>query len=507
MSPAGPGFRQGFLQLPYGAPRLFLFSSAVGIGFASAVSPDHRAGSVLNQPARFLRFTDIYTSRSAVLLLDQAEECLSVGQLLEKYLLNLPEGPLRDRGAVTPESLDNLKPMQDLVYACDDEGRLTDLYPGINIRQENRSVSLLDLPTEKATRWEGAPISVIDLALDRTGVGYDRNWKGFHRRRWANNSAIFEDFVAATLAEELGAPRADKVLNLDSHEDRLLFIKTLAQRVWQSEFENYSRFVGQRLMFKTGDETIKNIAADAGGICTEKVQALKFLTDHFGLESEYLIGGDGASDPVPETRLREMLQTFDFRFARRHMRYWQHAALLYRIDDVPVLVDATNGNIPFLFLVAEPAERLLGYQDKPSVPVRMVEATEEYFYHRVSQDIPQDLFFALEGWITDTDMVQVFENELGLFLSGQFYVTPLPYRSERDYQRLAGEYHAIAQRAGFRCEVKQSWDFESKLGQEFAASHEKAAANILDARDHLLLRYNEWDLPGHDAGLVVYRLN
>ena len=171
----------------------------------------------------------------------------------------------------------------------------------------------------------------------------------------------------------------------------------------ESEFENYSRFVGERLMFKTGDETVRNIAAGSGGICTEKVQALKFLTDHYGLESEYVIGGDSAEGAVPVEKLREMLQTFDFRFARRYMRYWQHAALLYRIDGIPVLVDATNGNIPFLFLAGEAAEKLLGYENKPSVKVRMVEAEEDYYYHRVAQDIPQNLFFAMEGWLTDTE--------------------------------------------------------------------------------------------------------
>ena len=52
------------------------------------------------------------------------------------------------------------------------------------------------------------------------------------------------------------------------------------------------------------------------------------------------------------------------------------------MDGIPTLVDATNGNIPFLFLVGESAEKLLGYEDKPSVKVRMVEAEEDYYYHR-----------------------------------------------------------------------------------------------------------------------------
>ena len=115
------------------------------------------------------------------------------------------------------------------------------------------------------------------------------------------------------------------------------------------------------------------------------------------------------------------------------MRYWQHTALLYHLDGVPVLVDATSGNIPFLFLEGAEAERMLGYDDKTSVKVRMVEAEEDYYYHRVPQDIPENLFFALEGWLSYTDMVQVFENELGLYLSDEFYVTPLPYRNGKEY--------------------------------------------------------------------------
>ena len=461
----------------------------------------------MNNSTRVLRLSDSYTRHTGVIRLEQGDEGFSAGQLLDKYLLNLAHVPLLERGAVTTESLEELRALQDLTYACDVQGRLTSIYSGVILRQGDVPVSLSDLPVETETRLGDVEISVIDLTIDRTDAGYDRNWAGFHYRRWANSPSTFQEFVTDTLEDSLGVPQASQVLNLDSPEHKLTFVKTLARRVWESEFENYSRFIGRKLMFKTGDETIKNIAAGSGGICTEKVQALKFLTDHFGLESEYLIGGDGAREPVPEARLREMLRTFDFRFARRHMRYWQHAALLYFIDGEAVVVDVTNGNIPFLFIVGKEAERLLSYDDKPSVPVKMVEATENYYYHRVPQDIPHDLFFALEGWITDTDMVQVFGNELGLFLSKQFYVAPLPYRTEGEFERLANEYLTIARRAKFPCQVKKGWDFESGVGQDFIASHQAAAQKILYARDHLLLRYNEWDIPGHDAGLVVYRLN
>jgi hypothetical protein len=191
------------------------------------------------------------------------------------------------------------------------------------------------------------------------------------------------------------------------------------------------------------------------------------------------------------------------------MRYWQHAALLYWVDGEPLLVDATNGNIPFLFLRGEAAGRLLdngGGGDRPSVRVRMVAETEDYHYHRVEQDIPQNLFFALEGWLDDTDLVQVFENELGLYLSDQHYVMPLPYRSEGEYRRLKYQYEELCRRAGFLADVSPDWALDGPVGREMIACNPTAAAGVLAAQDKLIARYNWWDCPDHRAGLAVVAL-
>ena len=454
-----------------------------------------------------LSLSDCFSHRTATLRLSEEDESLPLSHLLSRYVENLDGPDLVAREAISRESLLNLQSLQDLVYACDDQGRLTGIYQGVCFRQADYRIELGDVPWYSEIMLEGSSVKLTEIIIDRTDAGYDRNWAGFHRRRWNNEPRFFEDFARNTLETDLGPQRAAQVLQLDDQESKLALVHSLAKKIWDSEFENYSRFTGRKLLFKTGDETVRSIAAGAGGICTEKVQALKFLTDHYGIQSEYLIGGDGARDPVPVERLREMLRSFDFRFARRHMRYWQHAALLYQIGGTTILVDATNGNIPFLFIEGVEAERLLGYEAKPFVPVKMVEAREEYFYHRTPQDIPQNLFFAMEGWITDTDMVQVFENELGLFLSSDFYITPLPYRTDAEYQRLALEYQAIASRAGYRCQVSPHWTLDGEPGQSFCQAHPETAARILEASDHLLLRYNDWDIPGHDAGLVVMEMS
>ncbi|MDE2841796.1 MAG: hypothetical protein OXN21_00290 [Chloroflexota bacterium] len=453
-----------------------------------------------------LRLSDAFSQRSVALRLSAEDASLPLSHLIFRYLKCLDGPDLLAREAIAQESLVTLQSLQDLVYACDDLGRLTEPYSGVSFRQDDARIEVGEIPGYSEIAVDGSSAKLTEIVIDRTDAGNDRNWAGFHRRRWNNAPGFFEEFVLDSLEKVFGPGEAGQILQLESQESILALVETLARKIWDSEFENYSRFTGRKLLFKTGDETVRNIAAGAGGICTEKVQALKFLTDHYGIQSEYVIGGDGARDPVPVERLREMLRTGDFRFARRHMRYWQHSALIYQIDGLPLLVDATNGNIPFLFLKGSEAERLLGYERKPSVPVRMVEAEEEYFYHRVPQDIPQNLFFAMESWITDTDMVQVFENELGLFLSSDYYVTPLPYRTQAEYQRLADEYQAIAARAGYRCQANPRWTLDGEPGEAFCKSHPETASRILDAREHLLLRYNGWDIPGHDAGLVVMEM-
>ena len=454
-----------------------------------------------------LRISDSYTRRTATIRLEASDRHATLGEFLEKYLRNSSDERLLESGAITRESLRSLTELRDLVYSCNDEGVLIGIYSGVEFRQQGK---LLDrgepLPLVESRAGDRI-VNLAELTVDRTNAGYDRNWKGFHRRRWNSEPEFYSRFVEESLEAALGPEESRRVLSLDSFHYRALFLKTLAKRIWEAPFENYSRFSGRKLMFKTGDETVRNIVDGAGGICTEKVQALKFLTDHYGFESEYLISGDGARPPVPLSQLREMLQTFDFRFARRYMRYWQHAALVYLMDGHSLLVDATNGNIPFLFLQSQEAEALLRETEKDHVKVRMVEVEEEYFYHRVPQDIPQNLFFAMEGWITDADLVQVFENELGLFLSSSFYVMPVPYRRESEFERASSQYQSIASRSGFDCQISREWSLGSRLGRQFASKEPLAAEGILASRDHLLLRYNEWDVPGHEAGLVVMRLS
>ena len=453
-----------------------------------------------------LQLHDTVSARECSLLLDPEDAGLTLGALLERYLRDAPIDRLLAESRMTQSSADSLFAMQDLVYASDDAGRPMGMFDGVAFADAGRPIGLGDVPAVHQSRAAGQEIALLDVSIDRIACGYDRNWRGFHARKWQRAPERFAAFVRDAVADGHGESKADEILQLDSPGHRLKFVESLARRIWRSPFENYSRFTGRKLVYKSGDETIDNIVNGGGAICSEKVQALKFLTDHYGLDSEYLIAGPDAPGPVPVDRLWEILRTFDASFAKRYMRYWQHTALLYRIDGVEALVDATNGNIPFLFLQGKDAERLLRCDGKRPLPVRMIEATEDFYYHKVPQDIPENLFFALEGWMSYSDLMQVFDNELGLYLSAGYYVAPIAYCSEGAFRREREEYQEICRRGNLRHSITPDWSLDTEVGQAFAAAEPDAASRVLEAREHLLCRIDQCDGPGHDAGLAVIEL-
>ena len=455
---------------------------------------------------QILQLWDSVSNRRCTLRMDPGDTYLSLGGLLDKYLKHAPIGRLLKESRITQTSADALFAMQDLVYISADTGALKGMFSGMAFKDSEESLALDQVPTTHQVQVEGQEVSVVDLTIDRINLQYHRNWTGFHRRKWLRNDSKYSGFVGDSLVKEFGSRETEAILQLESTSHKLKLLKGLARTIWEGQFENYSRFIGEKLVYKSGDETVDNIMEGAGAICSEKVQALKFLTDHYGLQSEYVIAGENATGPVPVEKLRELLTTFDFRFSKRYMRFWQHTALLYDIDGTQVLVDATNGNIPFLFLQDGAAERILGYENKLPVTVKMVEADEDFYYHRVPQDIPENFFFALEGWVSFSDLMQVFDNELGLYLSSDFYVMPLAFKNEKQFGRERQEYLDVSRRSGLECSVTAVWTLDSPLGDELSLAEPAVAERILRAGEHLLTRLDECDGAGHQAGLVIMKL-
>ena len=264
-----------------------------------------------------LQLTDLVTTRRCALRIDQHDLELTLDYMLDKYLKNPDLATLRQERRIADDSEETLTAIQDLVYISSDSGSLTDMFEGVEFLQDGRFLDATDTPEAEPVTIGEKDTLVVDLQIDRTGVGYDRNWGGFHRRRWDRHSDLFTDFVDGCVEARFGAERSKRIVVLESTSDKADFIHALAIRIWEADFENYSRFMGRKLVFKSGDETVLNIIGGRGGICSEKVQALKFLTDAYGLESEYILSGPATPDPVPEERLRQLLNTLDFRFSKR----------------------------------------------------------------------------------------------------------------------------------------------------------------------------------------------
>ena len=136
----------------------------------------------------------------------------------------------------------------------------------------------------------------------------------------------------------------------------------------------------------------------------------------------------------------------------------------------------------------------------------MMESEEHFFYHKVPQDIPQNLFFALEGWWEYSDLMQVFENELGMYLNSQYYITPIVFKDHNEFEIAKSEYNTICYKFGLDIGVSEDWSFDSELGSQFSNEEPDTSANILMAESHLLSRLDECDGPGQRAGLVIIKM-
>ena len=150
---------------------------------------------------------------------------------------------------------------------------------------------------------------------------------------------------------------------------------------------------------------------------------------------------------------------------------------------------------------------MLNRRDKVPISVRMSLNTESFYYHRVPQDIPENLLYALEGWIPEADLIEVFENELGLYISERFFVMPIVYRSRKEFLDLERRYKIACRKVGLGCAIEEEWNLNSEVGQRFADENPFASQQIIASEEHLLFRYNESEGQDHKAGIVVVNLN
>ena len=463
-------------------------------------------GEVRDSRPTLLRWNDHLTGRSCTLRIADSDVGCPLTKLVSKYLTDVDPVLLADEGKILPGSVLTLLSIQDVSHMIDVQGALLSLAPGTVFRSEVRELDATETPPQTSARVGEAEVALIDITIDRSETGYSRNWQGFNRRRWQRSPSHFESFVEASVGQFHGN-RCDEVLALGDYNSQIKFLEAVASAIWEAPFENYSRFTGERLRYKTGDEALAHIIEGRGAICSEKVQALKFITDHFGFESHYVLAGPDTPGPVPVDHLRHVLDTFDFRGAAPAMRFWQHMALEYVIDGEHILVDATNGNIPFLLTFGSETDSILDDERPKPITTKMGTYPEKFYYHRAPDELALDLCYAMENFIPEIDLVQVFDNELGLALTSEFLVTPLPYRSAADFDSLTSTYNELAEPRSLAFDVDPQWRLKGPVGIEFTECEPFAAEMVMASYTHLVDRYNMFEDEHHEMGLAVIRLH
>jgi len=414
------------------------------------------------------------------------EQFNSFGELLDRYVKVIHEE------GITPESIRNLGVIQDCIYKIDDDGELLDLYDGLVIRQNDDVVDLDDEPTFQLVQSDEHPdFMLLDVAVDRSQITEEGNPYGYNIRKWKKNRPVFERFVRDCLTESYGK-EADRIMEVGTLDDQKRFLRAVGKKIWDSDFELYSRFIGDKLWFKDPAETLLNIIAGRGGTCTEKSSAMKLISDAYGFTSEYILGGPGAKGPFPADVLRRMLETLDFELGKKYMIYWEHMALLYDLDVEAVLMDVTNGNIPFLFLVGDEIEELLREDHKKSVKVKMVMRDEDFYYHVTPQDIPVYLLEAMQDWIEDVDLIHTFDDGLGLLIREDYFVWPVMYRDEDEKMDEYNWWLELKEKQNFPAvELLDNFSLPGPVVEEFKEKYPQKFVDIVAASDYLVDRYNE----------------
>lgn len=445
------------------------------------------------EPLFMLDLRDRQSGRHIAVALDRTAARTPLEDLVMQ-VLHIAPSELTGTQRIASAQESSLFRLADLALAVDDDGALLDeFYEGLEWRHQTEGYAFDPTrppPFERIRSSDGPDVLVLAVEMDRGRCGYDRNWPGFLARRGASIAAGIDELCRRALeAAETTAGPGDPE-----------WLEALTRYLAAAPFENYSRFLpaaagsGAGVRLKTGDETVENVIAGRGGVCTEKVLALLQVLHYHGIGGEVVFAGPRARAPLPVDHLRRLLRDFDFRYARRYMRYWDHVALAVRLDGVEMLADPSGGNIPVRCELAAP---WLDTEPQRTVTISTLVGAEPVTYHRAPQDLALDFLFAWETWIDDVDLMQVFDNQLGLLITDHWFVTPITWASATKREVAWQRWGRYINENGLRPPVALAGgpDGEhARNGDDAVIPHAEEMRRSLDGlaaryRRHILLRH------------------
>jgi hypothetical protein len=458
-------------------------------------TPGAASGAGCSEPPGRVRYALVDPVRDATVEIrvpEVAGRRPTLGDVLASYRSSEAGTPDASGGDVPGADLERRR-FADGLFLLTDEGALGGLIPGLRFRVDGRECG----PDRRLDGGrDGGPVRV---EIDRSQTGYSRNWPAYLSRRWKLRSVAYSRFVESVVEKSCGR-EAGEVLRLDAPDRVRRFLAAVAGRIHSAPYETYSRYLEPGAPFKTCDQTLDRILEGDGGNCAEKAMALYFIAHTYGIPAEVILGGEEAAGKFPLRALRSILdeRSFESEATRDAQRHWQHYAILCRPtasagDDM--FCDVAGSNIPFLFLGADEASNYLDPGRR--MPIRVVITLEpiQLYYHRLAQrqDLPLDLYYAMEHFIESIDVIHTVDNELGLLHTGDYWIGAVAYRGRRDLGRIIGDYQRFVRRAGLDpradlCFTQDMAPGRHPLLDRFLDAHPREARRIIAAEAPLRRR-------------------
>ncbi len=431
-----------------------------------------------------LQITDRWSKRRFVLKLTKPDEFATLADLVQ-FLKNddqtLMNRLLEDK-RVSENGLKSLEDIRAAAFNILDNGMLGEIFDEVYFTIDGHMLFSDDeiLFEKRFIPQSGYENTfVANIVLHREDLPFKRNWEGYYKRFWNKE---FEFFIEETIKETY-QDEFKEILKLRTKEHILKFWEVVARKVFNAPYEIYSRYLGRRVNFKTGPETLLQIINGRGGNCSEKAAALDFVRVNYGLEGHMILSGNNANGEFPYTHLRNALNRGSTIFTGDYQKYWEHYANLFLVKDEILLIDATGGPMPFLFAVGEDANEFI--KQRKSQKVQFIAQQENYFYHDAPLDITYDAFFNMEAFLPDIDLYHIFgpeeeDSPFGLYIRPDLWICPNAYRNENEYREHIKSWNEYAELAESITSLEMYDDLSSSPKKQILSELERDEPNLID---------------------------
>ena len=259
------------------------------------------------------------------------------------------------------------EPISDYLFQFRINQYINELQYDIYFKQENSNEFIL--MKKKKLITNNRP-NINNVSLNKHCYNYLKN--DFHEIF----SNCFENHNIRINSEFYNFNNIVDLFNFNSNKiQKVEVMLQICKFVHSRPFENLSKFINS-IPFHTGIEMWKNYSEGLGGICAEKVNSIKFICDILGIEN-YLVACTNTQEKL---NLNALIKSH-IEDNSKGVPFIQHVMNKLIINDTAYYVDATGGNIPFLFINEHTAKSFLSNAYK----VRILHKTDKLFTYNLMQ--------------------------------------------------------------------------------------------------------------------------